>query len=122
MVHFSVPLDTDTTSSSGLLSRQSGDPVIQGPGTAGDDWPDYESGYAVILSTNTERSGAESVAAAEGGGVLRSTAYPDLTPGYWVAYAGPFSTEAEARAALPAYLDSHADAYVKFVDGAGVAE
>lgn len=115
---------TDTSVSSALLPRgfEGDQPPSEPAPTGSDGWPDYQSGYAVMLSANIQRAGAESVAAAESGGVLWSSDYPGLTPGYWVAFAGPFSTEAAARNALPAYQDTHPDAYVKYVDGSSVGE
>lgn len=115
---------TDTSLSSALLPRRSDDGQdTTGPSSSDSDgWPDYQDGYAVMLSANLKRSGAESVAAADSGGVLWSSDYPGLTPGYWIAFAGPYGTEADADAALPTYQDSHSDAYVKFVDGSSVGE
>lgn len=114
---------TEASISTGTLLRTAGgggQKASAGEGGATDGWPDNQAGWAVILSSNTVRSNAEELAASESGGVLYSSDYPDLTPGYWVVFIGPFSSESDARAALPAYTDSHPDAYVRYIDGSDV--
>jgi hypothetical protein len=72
-------------------------------------WPAGTTGYTVVLDSTPEAQGrSEADAAAQRAiaaglaevGVLRSSDYSSLRPGFWVAYAGIHDTEAEARAAL----------------------
>jgi hypothetical protein len=79
------------------------------PTQASDIWPAGQSGYTVVLASASESAGrTQADAAAERAvqaglaevGVLRSSDYSSLRPGYWVTYSGIYDTEAEARAAL----------------------
>jgi hypothetical protein len=114
---------TEVSISAGALQRTTDDASQQAPAGEGggtDGWPDNVAGWAVILSSNKVRSNAQTLAASESGGVLYSSDYPNLTPGYWVVFIGPFSSESDARAALPTFTDSHPDAYVRYIDGSNV--
>jgi hypothetical protein len=59
--------------------------------------------YIVQVASAVQRAQAESVAKELVGhgwrsaGVLRSTAYDGLRPGYWVTYIGPFEATARGR-------------------------
>jgi hypothetical protein len=80
--------------------------------------------YTVIVRSSTSRRQAQQAARnlrAEGyeAGVLRSTSYSHVRPGYWVAFTGAYPTISEARAhAANVKAAGHADAYVRFVNGA----
>lgn len=75
------------------------------PATA-DDWPEFD-GWTVIIesldvadpaSESTARThAAEMVAGGIEAGVLYSTGYRSLNPGYWAVFSGLFDTEAQAR-------------------------
>ena len=72
-------------------------------------WPAGRSGYTVVLASVAEAQGrTEADAAVQRAttaglsqvGVLRSSDFSSLRPGYWVAYSGVYDTAAQARAAL----------------------
>jgi hypothetical protein len=79
------------------------------PATAG-TWPAGQSGYTLILASVAEAQGrteADRIAqrATAAGlpqvGVLRSGDFSSLRSGWWVVYSGVYTTEAQARSALP---------------------
>jgi hypothetical protein len=74
-------------------------------------WPAGKDGYTIVIKsvpTSEGRSGAAAAARrarSQGlpqAGVLNSSDYSSLRPGYWVAFTGVYDTEAEAEAGLPA--------------------
>ena len=75
--------------------------------TAGDGGPTW---IAVVSSEGDEAEAQARAAGAEVAGlptgVLRSDDHESLTPGLWVAYAGPFATPAEAEAAVATLTDA----------------
>jgi hypothetical protein len=74
-------------------------------------WPAGTDGYTVILAsvpTGQGRSAADAQAtkAQAAGlpqvGILDSSSYSSLRPGFWVVFSGVYSSEAQARGATPA--------------------
>jgi hypothetical protein len=72
-------------------------------------WPPGEAGWTVVLasapaSAGDRGAGALAARAAAGGlpqvGVLASSRYPSLLPGYEVVFSGIYGTEADAQTAL----------------------
>jgi hypothetical protein len=96
-----------------------------GTSTTTASWPSGQSGYTVVLASVPEGDGraaadaaaAQAVAAGlSSAGVLRSSDFSSLRPGYWVAYAGVYSTLAEAQTILPqARAAGFASAYTRRV-------
>ncbi len=90
-------------------------------------WPAGVSAYTVVLESSAGRSQAEAAASRAHGiagesGVLRSSDFASLRPGYWVAFAGVHSTEAAASSAATTLRSSgFGDAYVRYVSAAGEA-
>ncbi len=91
----------------------------QGSASAG-DWPG-DSGYTAILASLTSEPEARATQAEAAGrgldaGVLYSSDFSSLRPGYWVVFSGSFATDddAAARAAGAREL-GYADAYPRFV-------
>jgi hypothetical protein len=91
-----------------------------------DDWPPGEVGWAVVIyskevdrfSRDDAQALADEVAAAgvAGVGVLDSTNYPSLNPGYWVVYSGPFATKSDAETEVGEIrLLGYPEAYVREV-------
>ena len=70
------------------------------------EWPEGQSGYTVVLAS-LPVAGGRRLAIAKGNealrkglddvGVLESSKYPRLNPGYYVVFTGVYSSEAEAR-------------------------
>jgi hypothetical protein len=84
-----------------------------------DDWPGG-TGFAAILIglLNGEADSIQAEATARGldAGVLHSSDYSSLQPGYWVVFSGDFpnTEDAEARADHAHEL-GYSDAYPRFV-------
>lgn len=85
-------------------------------------WPAHRSAYTVIVRSATTRS--EAVATAKTatselgltGGVLYSSDYPNLQPGYWVAFLGRDATAVEAKQSAARIRQAgYADAYARFI-------
>lgn len=86
---------------------QSGEPPVGPSGVA--DWPNDEDGWTVALAAVPQTSGrALAVARARAArtkglpqvGVLDSSRYASLHPGYWIVFSGVYASEAEATSAL----------------------
>jgi hypothetical protein len=84
-------------------------PTTTAPSGVG-SWPAGRSGYTVILASVAQsqgRSEADAIAqrARAAGlpevGVLFSSDYSSLRPGWWAVFSGVYDSDAEARAALP---------------------
>ena len=95
------------------------------PSAAG-TWPAGQSGYTVVLASVAEANGraaADSAAqrATNAGlaavGVLRSSDFSSLRPGYWVTYAGVYGSLAAAQGALPqAQAAGFPSAYTRHIE------
>jgi len=97
--------------------------TVESPSSApasGDDWPGGSGHTAVLASVQSESEAREiqSQATSRGldSGVLYSSDYRSLRPGYWVVFSGAFGSQAEAseRAARAQSL-GYGDAYPRFV-------
>src|ERR671911_119110 len=84
------------------------EPPPPGPGGLV-EWPPGQTGYTIVLASLPESAGrAAGVGAAQKAsqagltdtGVLNSSDYSSLHPGYWVVFSGIFDTVDEARSAL----------------------
>jgi hypothetical protein len=73
-------------------------------------WPPWRSGYTIVLSVVPTTAGTEvartrALAAITAGvpdvGVLDSSRYSSLHPGYWIVFSGVYGSLDEAIAALP---------------------
>jgi hypothetical protein len=103
-----VPSITNTTSTATNTTSTS---ITTVPAAGVGTWPAGRSGWTVILASVAEsqgRSEADAIAqrATAAGlpqvGVVLSTDYSSLRPGFWVTYTGVYDSESEARSALPA--------------------
>jgi hypothetical protein len=89
-------------------------------GTVTDDWPGGAGFTAILasLSSEAEATSAEAEATSRGlnAGVLYSSDYSSLRPGYWVVFSGVFpdDVDAEARVSHAREL-GYRDAYPRFV-------
>jgi hypothetical protein len=81
------------------------------PSTSGpSEWPEGKTAYTVVLVSATNRNAADAKAeqAVKRGieaGVLRSDDFSTLRPGYWVVFAGQFSSSEEATRAADRYAE-----------------
>ena len=102
------------------------DTGITDTGITAGGWPVGQTGWAVILASKSQaqfqETDAQAIAdqAATAGvpmtGVLDSSQFPSLNPGYWAVFSGPYSTKAEAQAAATTIQgQGYADAYARQV-------
>jgi len=94
----------------------------EGSSTRSDDWPGG-SGYTTILASVASKAEARRIQSAASGrgldaGVLHSTNYRSLRPGFWVVFSGTSSSkqDADQRTARARSL-GYGDAYPRFVSG-----
>ena len=94
--------------------------------TAAGGWPAGQTGWAVILASKSQsqfqESDAQAIAdqASSSGvqmvGVLDSSQFPSLNPGYWAVFSGPYASKAEASAAATTIQgQGYPDAYPRQV-------
>lgn len=97
------------------------EPPPPGPGGLV-EWPPGQTGYTVVLASLPESAGrAAAVAAAQKAsqagltdtGVLNSSDYSSLHPGYWVVFSGILDTLDEARSALDTARGTYPQAYTR---------
>jgi hypothetical protein len=99
---FGTTLATTTTAPSTTA------PTTTASGNGLTTWPSGKSGYTVILESLGSKSAADSKAQqakADGlpeVGVLNSSNYSSLNPGFYVVFSGVYDTLSEANSALPA--------------------
>jgi hypothetical protein len=106
---------TPTTASTPTTTTPAPHPPVSGT------WPPGKSGYTVVLESIPLASGRASAAARaraarQAGlprvGVLDSSGYPSLHPGYFVVFSGVYASSAQAGAAVPtARANGFPDAY-----------
>jgi hypothetical protein len=132
--HATVPVATTSTLpnapqptiTTGPLPTAPGEPSTKPTATTPNPnaltfWPSGETGYTTVLESLPVTAGrANAVARARKAkqngikdvGILVSSRYSSLHPGYFVVFAGVFRTQAEASASLPsAHAKGFPDAY-----------
>jgi hypothetical protein len=103
-----------------LSSTTTVEATTTAPSTGSSGWPGG-SGYTAVLASVGSQSEAESIqsrATAEGldAGVLYSSEFSSLRPGYWVVFSGQFLSQPDASArAERAKSLGYSDAYPRFV-------
>ena len=106
------PPTTTTTATTTFSTTTFGTTTFGTTTTTGSNvtWPPNKDGYTVVLKsvpTSNGRSGAEQAAdkARTNGlsqvGILNSSDFSSLNPGYYVTFTGIYDTESQADAALP---------------------
>ena len=121
------PSSTDTSSATPTAPTVPREPRPREPGATnsegtngGADWPGG-SGYTVVLASKTELASARAVQrlASDAGldaGVLQSSHFSSLRPGYWVVFSGAYAAQSDAtRRQSRARSLGFTDAYVRFV-------
>lgn len=118
---------TDTSiTDTGITDTSITDTGITDTGSAATGWPPGQSGYAVILASKDSATFTEADAqtiadqASAAGvpmvGVLDSSQFPTLNPGYWAVFSGPYVTKDEAAAAATTIQgQGYSDAYARQV-------
>ena len=114
--------DTDTAITDTAIT----DTAITDTGSTVGGWPANQSGFAVIVASKDTASFTEADAqtiadqASAAGvpmvGVLDSSLFPTLNPGYWAVFSGPYATRDEAAAAATTIQSQgYPDAYAREV-------
>jgi hypothetical protein len=99
------------------------EPAPPPPGPGGlVEWPPGQTGYTIVLASLPESAGRAAAVSAgqnasEAGlseaGVLNSSDYSSLHPGYWVVFSGIYDTIDEARSALDTARGTYPQAYTR---------
>jgi predicted Ser/Thr protein kinase len=94
--------------------------TVDKPAPKAGDWPAGRDGWAVVVASKKNRAEAQAAAdraAALGpAGVLRSSDYSSLRPGYWVAFVGPLQgPKVASRAAAALRKNGFAGAYPRMI-------
>ncbi len=92
------------------------------PGTGSSDWPAGETAWTAVLSSvrsESDARAAKSRVAASGqpAGVLFSSDFPGLRPGYWVVFSGTYPDKAAAAAQASRLSSDFPDAYARRIEG-----
>jgi hypothetical protein len=118
---------TDTgITDTGIIDTGITDTGMTDTGGTVSGWPADQSGYAVILASKDAASFMEADAQAIADqataagvpmvGVLDSSLFPSLNPGYWAVFSGPYTTKDEAAlAATTIQGQGYPDAYAREV-------
>jgi len=86
------------------------------------EWPPGQTGYTIVLASLPESAGRSAAIragqkAAQAGlsdvGVLNSSDYSSLHPGYWVIFTGIYDTLDEAKSALDTARATYPQAYTR---------
>lgn len=100
------------TATGGFASAPTTDPgsaPTEGSGRAIAEWPPTQEGWTIALATLPQAAGKERATArareARGSGletvgVLDTSRYASLHPGYWLVFSGVYGSEAEATSSL----------------------
>ena len=98
------------------------EPTPKSGGTADAEWPAGESGWTVVLASDSSEADARDRAdgfAADGisgVGVLKSDGFSSLKRGFWVVFAGSYDSQSKASDALDS-IDAK-DAYIRRIEPA----
>ncbi len=97
-------------------------PTETQPPDTGGDWPAGETAWTAILSSVRSESDARAAKArlagsGEPAGVLFSSDYPGLRPGYWVVFSGSYSSEAAAEAQAQKLSGQFPGGYARRIEG-----
>ncbi len=112
-----TPPPTAGTTAGGATTEAPG-----GGGGGSSDWPSGTTAWTAILSSVRSESDARAAKArvassGEPAGVLFSSDFPGLRPGYWVVYSGSFPAESAAEAHARDLSGSWPGAYAKRIEG-----
>jgi hypothetical protein len=92
------------------------------PGAGSSDWPAGETAWTAVLSSVRSESDARAAksrvaASGEPAGVLLSSDFPGLRPGYWVVFSGTYPDRAAAAAQASSLSSDFPDAYARRIQG-----
>jgi SPOR domain len=112
-----APATTDET-----VPTETEPETTPGAGTGSSDWPAGETAWTAVLSSVRSESDARAAksrvaASGEPAGVLFSSDFPGLRPGYWVVFSGTFPGRAAAESQANALRSDFPDAYARRIEG-----
>ena len=92
------------------------------PATGSSDWPAGETAWTAVLSSVRSEADARAAkarltASGEPAGVLFSSDYPGLEPGYWVVFSGSFPGRAAAESHARELRSQFPGAYARRIQG-----
>jgi hypothetical protein len=98
------------------------EPPGTGGGSGTSDWPAGETAWTAILSSVRSEADARAAkarlaAAGEDAGVLFSSDYAGLRPGYWVVFSGSYPSKSAAEAQARALSGRFPGAYARRIEG-----
>jgi hypothetical protein len=118
------PPSTPTEPTAPTVSTSTPPPVTTSHdgGSGASDWPAGTSAWTAVLSSVRSESDARAAkarlrAAGEPAGVLFSSDFPDLRPGYWVVFSGRYQDRSSAIAQATALRGRFPGAYARRITG-----
>ena len=107
-----VGLTREADATAEVVTATGGSATVPAPAPTGETltpWPAGRDAWTIVLVSVPKEDGRDKALAVaeaarqrglEPAGVLDSSRYPTLRPGYWMAFEGVFDSEAEANSAL----------------------
>lgn len=91
--------------------------------TGADSWPDGTSGWTVILASTTSQSDATAFrdrvrATGRPAGLIESSLYSTLRPGFWVVFSGVYTSRTQAITQAETLRSTYAGAYAQRIEPA----
>jgi hypothetical protein len=91
-------------------------------GTGSSDWPAGRTAWTAVLASVRSESAARAAKArlassGEPAGVLYSSDFPGMRPGYWVVFSGTYASRAQARSQAGALSARFPGAYARRIRG-----
>jgi SPOR domain/zinc-ribbon domain len=114
---------TGPTTPTAPATTQETEPSTQTePATGSSDWPAGRTAWTAILSSVRSEADARAAKArlsgsGETAGVLFSSDYPGLEPGYWVVFSGSFPARAAAESHATELSSQFPGAYARRIEG-----
>ncbi len=111
-VAVAVGLTREADATVEVVTATGGSATVPAPAQSGETltpWPAGRDAWTIVLVSVPKEDGRDKALAVaeaarqsglEPAGVLDSSRYPSLRPGYWMAFEGVFDSEAEANSAL----------------------
>jgi hypothetical protein len=119
-----TPTDTSTLPTESVPTTAPEQPPPPPPPTSNTlvEWPADQDGWTVVLSSIPQNAGRAAAvdlgqkalsAGLQDVGILNSSEFTSLHPGYFVVFSGIFKSEADARTALDTAQGSYPQSYVR---------
>jgi hypothetical protein len=98
-----TPSTAPTTTGETTTEPPTTEPPASGGGSTASDWPSGRSGWTAVVASAKSRSAAQPAerklsATGEPAGILFSSDFSSLRPGYYVVFSGVFSSRSQAAA------------------------